>query len=166
MRSALAELAVWLRPASMEALVIELSERYLASGRQAETGDDRKALIALYARKLRDYPADVALDAVRGWRGKFFPAFEELRDIILADRRLHVRRQKQSALRAYFDGSDEPQGDPVTRAQIERNARWAASAKGQAPAPLTQEKRDRLAEVDRVHGDAAKARPRQKTEAV
>lgn len=140
----------------MEDLVKALSELYLMSARAGETSEDRRAVVALYARKLRDYPDDVALDAVTGYRGKFFPTFEELRTIIGNDRRVSVRLQKQAALKAFLNGEDTTKGPPPTPEQIERNAQWVSETRGDKPQPLSQEKLDRLAEVDRVHGKAAR----------
>ena len=133
-----------------------LSELYLLSARAPE-GEDRKAVIALYARRLRDYPGDVALDAVRNYRGNFFPAFDELRKIIEADRRIAERKARGDALREFLRGEEEKpfSGNRPTAEHIKKN--WEAFKGPEAQQSYSQETLDRLAEVDRVHGDKAKA---------
>jgi hypothetical protein len=71
------------------------------TARRAEHDMDREALISLYGRELGQYPGDVVESAIRGYRGKFFPTFEELRTVIERDRRLVERRLRIRALADY-----------------------------------------------------------------
>lgn len=153
----------------MEALVRALSELYLMTARAGEASEDRKAVVALYARKLRDFPADIALAAIANYRGKFFPAFEELRELVIADDRLKVRRQKREALRAYLAGEQVSEGvkNPVTDAQIERMEAYARSLK--APAEMTgadDETIDRLAAFDAAMEETNAERKANRQEAI
>jgi len=134
-QSALREIQNWMRPASMESLVRALSELYLTTARAGEGSEDRKAVVALYARKLRDYPADIALDAVTHCRSKFFPAFEELREAVLTDKRFAVRRQKMRALELFVNGEPVSEHKPPTEEQI---ARMRAHFGGDQPKERTE----------------------------
>ena len=152
---ALREIENWRRSADTADLVKALSELYLLSARAPE-GEDRKAVIALYAKRLQDYPGDVALDAVRNYRGNFFPAYDELRKLIEADRRIAERKARGDALREFLrDDEEKPfSGNRPTAEHIKRN--WEAFSGPEAEQQFSRETLGRLAEVDRVHGDRAK----------
>lgn len=123
-----------MHPAPMEDLVVALGELYIASAKAKETAEDMQGLIALYARNLRDYPGDIALDIVAKWRGKFFPALNELRDKIEDDTRLMKRRIHIKALRAFLDKQDKPKFERITPEQAD-----AVIAKHAALRPRTME---------------------------
>lgn len=157
-RSALAEAEGWLRPASMEALARVLGELYLRTARRAEESIDRQAVVMLYARELMAYPRDIALDAIRRYRGKFFPALDELREPIERDARLLERRQRIAALKAFVAswGMVPPKSaNPPTETQRAKVRAWLADAKGEAPAQLTDAEREALERVDAAHGEKA-----------
>ncbi len=127
-QSALNELRNWMAPASMEALVVALSELYLTTARAKEVDDDLKAVVALYSRKLRDYPGDIACDVVEKYAGKFFPAFADLRDAIISDSRFVERRARLIALEEYIKTGGEPQRQRITREQADSIAAKYAAA--------------------------------------
>ena len=118
-QSALAEAERWMEPATREALVRALMELYMVTARRAEDVQDRNGLIALYARELRSYPGDVALAAIAGYRGKFFPALSELQDAIARDTRLVGRRNVIRAFREFLV-SDEPREREICQEERER----------------------------------------------
>ena len=147
----------WLSPLPPERLIGLLGELNLKTIPRAEDGDDREGRFRLYARELQAFPGDVVRDCLRNWPDKFFPAWTELRDAIAGDRRIKERRQRVDALRKFLNGEQggEPLGPPPTDQQIQRMRDHFAPDK---PPPLSPEKLARLAEVDRVHGAAAKAK--------
>lgn len=116
-RLALVEAQRWMAPADMHDLVRSLGELYIASAKARDAAEDMQAQIALYAKRLREYPADIALDAINGWRGKFFPSLNELRDKIEDDTRLMRRRIYIKALRRFLDKADNPPKPPPTKEQ-------------------------------------------------
>lgn len=157
--AAFRELQAWMRPLPEARMFGALGELYIRTARRGEGETDKEALFRIYARDLAAYPGDVTLSAITGYRGTFFPALGELQEIIERDSRIRERRLRLEAFRAFLTGEPEkPKGPPPTAEQIERNAQWAREMSGNKPAPISQEKLDRLAEVDRVHGDAAKAK--------
>lgn len=91
----------------MEALARAVSELYLLCARANERDEDRVAVVTLYAEKLRQWPGDLAIDAIRGWRGKFFPALPELEQHITGDSRLRERRLRMQALKAFVKNGGE-----------------------------------------------------------
>ena len=74
-------------------------------------------------RDLSAYPGDIALDAVEGWSGRFFPAWIELKEEILSDKRLVQRNRRIRALQEFINAKPEPERKPVTDEQIKRMKR-------------------------------------------
>lgn len=157
-RSALAEIDGWMKPAPDGKVIEWLSALFLKTVSQGMGDEDYRAKIKLYAAELRRFPADVVRDAIRNYRGDYFPTFNKLQEAIERDRRIHERMIRAKAVRAFLEGEERPKGPPPTDAQLERAAQWVRQNRGDEPAPLSQEKLDRLAEVDRIHGEAAKAK--------
>ena len=118
---------------------------------------DLDLMLEIYLGELKAYPGDVVRDHVRRWASKYFPAWVELKENIVSDRRISERRQRMMALQAFLSGTEDDEilsHRRPTQAQIERNERHFRSE----PAKIySQETLDRLAEVDCVHGDKAKA---------
>lgn len=118
--SALDEATRWLLPASRADLVRTLGELYLHTVRRAEQSEDRKGLIALYTRELMAFPGDLALSAIRDYRGTFFPALEDLRRPIEQSSKLIARRNVVRALREFLESDEEPDRElsPEERAKV------------------------------------------------
>lgn len=158
-RQALVEAQRWLGPAVEETLQRALGELYIRTARRAEEAAERKALLRLYARELSALPGDLVLEAIRAYRGTFFPALDELRGPVERSGRLRERRLKIAAIREFLNAPEEK---PVRRAPTdEQRAKMRALAKelsGDAPPEITPEIAAALAEVDRVHGARAKAK--------
>lgn len=159
-RSALAEAEGWLRPASMEALARVLGELYLRTARRAEESIDRQAVVMLYARELTAYPRDIALDAIRRYRGKFFPALDELREPIERDARLIERRQRIAALKGLVENWRKPsmkKRGPITDDQKRRMTELIDELSDQAnkTKPHTDGDLAALDRVDQVFGKSA-----------
>ena len=155
--TALRESQRWMRPLPESRLIALLGELYLKVPSQFREDIDREAMFRLYARELSAYPGDVVRDAIRGYRGEFFPGLPKLQIAIEADDRIAARRRVVDALESFLRKDvveDVPPHRRPTQAQIERNERHFRS---QPPKVYSQETLDRLAEVDRVHGDKAKA---------
>ena len=83
------------RPAPNDRIVNALAELALVSKAKTEDGQDTAMRIAALARLLHDWPADVALAAIRRHRdgGRFFPAWSDLLAScrILAGKRMATR---------------------------------------------------------------------------
>lgn len=151
-----------MRAASLEKLMAELSKLYVRTARRAEGDQDRETLVKLYAVELSKLPGDLALAQIAAYRGTFFPALDELRVPIERSDRLKTRKQKLEALRRAVDG-DNPQTERIIsdeeRAVIaERFRRLSASLRPPQENPFPPDVLERLAEIDRMHGDAAKAK--------
>ena len=154
---ALDEARRWLKPLPEKDLRQELAALDVKTAKRGETQKELRLRLEIFTAELRKYPGDVVRDALRGWRGVFFPAWAELRDAIEGDRRALERRQRIAALEAFLNPAPaEPIGEPPTEEQIARNAQWASELRGGGDTGLSEEKRARLAEVDRLHGDSAK----------
>lgn len=128
------------------------------SAKAAET--DLDLTLEIYLHELQNFPGDVVRDALRRWAGKFFPAWAELREILLSDPRIKARTQRINALSAFLNGRQEQQPEriPPTQAQIDRNAAYAKRLSGLAETTFYDaEKLARLAAVDEAHGERAKA---------
>ena len=115
--SALAEVEAWLRPASMETLSKALGEIYIRTARQKEASEDRKTRVLLYARELQKYPADLALAAMRRYRGVYFPALAELETPLIEGRARKERALRARALRAFIDRRGEPAPKHISPAE-------------------------------------------------
>lgn len=140
----------------MPRLIGLLGELYLKTIRRGEGDVDREGLFRIYARDLSFFPGDVVADAIRNYRGKYFPALIELQDSIEKDRRISERRLRIEALRAFLNGEQQDcNGPPPTEAQLERNQRWVKTRKEDTA--VIESKVVRLAEVDRLHGEGAKS---------
>lgn len=157
---ALREVRQWLAPLPENALRRELVALHAITPSAKKGETDLELMLEIYVKKLQDFPGDVARDALQNWSGSFFPSWPELRDVIASDWRIRERRQRLDALRAFLNNEqdEKPSGPAPTPEQIARNEAYVREARGDNPAALSQEKLERLAEVDRVHGDAAKAK--------
>jgi len=91
-------------------LVGALSELYHTTARRPEDPEDGAAMMVLTARALEGYPGDIALGAIKNWRGIYFPVAEELRRRIEAMPAFRDRAAKIRALREFLDGG--PSGAP------------------------------------------------------
>lgn len=101
-RAALALVELACTPASQDKLVKALGELALATKARADGGDDSAARIALIARDLGEFPADVALAAIKRRRQgyTFFPSLAELMTAcrLLGSRRMALRVGLRKAL--------------------------------------------------------------------
>ena len=154
---ALTEARGWMRPLPDAALRQELVALHLKTVSRKGTEIDLNLRLEVFLKELSAFPGDVVRDCLRHWPDKFFPAWAELREAIAADRRIRERRQRIGALERFLIGAQdtERQGPPPTDEQVERMRKhfapnWAPEVSGETKA--------RLAEVDRVHGPAAKAK--------
>lgn len=157
--AALREAFRWLQPLSREAALGLLSQLYLKTVRAGTTDEDFRARIAIYARELERYPADIAKDAINGWRGQFFPTWGELAMSIEADRRIAQRRRVVDALEEFLVPKAEPvkTGKPVDDEFIEKMRAKYRRAETEQEATLTPEQYERIKRVDEQFGEAAKA---------
>ena len=158
--AAASEIRHWLRPLPTERLVTLLAELYLKTGRRNETDADREALFRVYARDLQTYPGDVVQDAIRGYRGKYFPAFDELRQSVESDRRIFERRQRLRAIVDFLDGRqsrrEKPKGPSITPEFIDKmKEKYKFSHDENEPAPLKDWQIEALKRVDDEHGESA-----------
>lgn len=158
-KAATAELRWWLRPAGV-ALVDALHELYTRTARRAEGDEDKIALGALYARELSAFPADRALDAIRNYRGTFFPALDDLRGPLERDEITRDRRQRLAALESFCAHGPTP---PVKRVTPEQAAAIRAKYGRDKSSPVANfewSERDieSLRRVDAIHGDRAKTK--------
>lgn len=114
--AALREIRRSLEGPPRDRLLAWLSELYLKTARPGSNDEDFKARLQIYARDLAGFPADIVLEAIRDWRGTFFPAFTELAVKIETDRRLAERRTRIEALELFLAGrqDEKPKGKPVT----------------------------------------------------
>ena len=121
--AALSEVKRWMGPAPPEEILVALGELYMGSVKSNEQSDDRKAKFKLYLRELRKFPGDIALGAVKAWRGKHFPGLAELVNVIILDRRWRQRRRLFEALTKCLEDWDKPKCSrkPVTKEQIARS---------------------------------------------
>lgn len=115
---------------------------------------------ALYARELSAFPADRVLEAIRNYRGTFFPALDEIRGPLERDEIIRDRRQRLAALEAFVAGAIPP---PVKRVTAEQAAAIRAKygrpkASPAAAFEWTEEELAKLERVDAAHGDKAKAK--------
>lgn len=136
-RKALDEALMWMSPASLKSLVDALNDLYMIALRRPEASDDQVAVVLLTARALETYPGDLALQAVRTYRGNFFPTAEELRLKIEAMPGLRERSAKIKALRYFIEHGPEPQ-----------------------PKEISQEERDRVSKgLRKLHAELGGSRP-------
>lgn len=157
--AALREAFLWLQPLTREAALGLLSQLYLKTVRAGTTDEDFRARISIYARELERYPADIAKDAINGWRGQFFPTWGELALLIEADRRLGQRRLVIEALEEFLVPKAEPikQGKPVDDTFIKKMREKYMIKEAEAASTLTPEQFEMIRRVDEQFGDAAKA---------
>jgi|GEM_PF-4737984 len=122
LRVAMKEAEQWMLPATNYSIIAALGELYMVSVKRAEQSEDRKATFLLYTRELRKFPGDIVLKGIHSSTGKFFPALNELIQVITADRLLRVRRQLIDAVRTCLENWDKPKRvcNPVTKQQIRR----------------------------------------------
>jgi hypothetical protein len=99
-QSALAFLDDALAPAG-EAFVIAELGRLRALTISRDVGQDLTLVLAVYADEMMRYPADAVREVLRGWRGKFWPAWAELADQLdrLVGPRLALRATLQRGYR-------------------------------------------------------------------
>jgi hypothetical protein len=92
MRRALADALV---PAPGPMIAKEIARLGMVCKVRAEEVDEIKLRIGVFADELREYPADVLVDACRFWgrTEKFFPAWSELKDLL----DVRVKRRKRLA---------------------------------------------------------------------
>lgn len=104
--AALAFVAETLKPASEEFVIAELGRlRLLTVSR--DIGQDLAFVFAVYADELKRYPADAVRDVLRGWRGKWWPAWAELSEKL--DRLVVARKALRDALKR---GYRQPEYSP------------------------------------------------------
>lgn len=107
--AAIVEAEGWLRPATLEKLLTELSKLYMRTARRPEGDHDRKTVLKLYAVELAKFPGDLVLAQIEAYRGTFFPALDELRTPIEKSRILRSRWLKLEALRRGIVGENPEQ---------------------------------------------------------
>lgn len=83
-------------PASIADTGKWLAELSLVTARKATGDDESAALIAAYHDRLKAYPGDVVRETLKSWRGKWFPTWGELADIL--DGRIAGRRAIVAAI--------------------------------------------------------------------
>ena len=88
--------AAMMAPASIADTGKWLAELSLVSARKATGDDESAALIAAYHDRLKAYPGDVVRETLKSWRGKWFPTWGELADIL--DGRIAGRRAIVAAI--------------------------------------------------------------------
>ena len=125
----------WMTPSPLQTLVDALGDLYAITARRREGSEDRQAVVLLTANAVQPYPWDLALAAIRGWRGIYFPTAEELRRKIEADRDYRVRCAKVRALEDFLHAPERPAGPPPTDEQREELRGFAERLKTTAPAP-------------------------------
>ena len=106
-----------MRPLSRDDAFTLLGALDLKTGKARPTDEDFAARLAIYARDMMAYPADIAGNAIRTWRGTFFPSWHELASAIESDRRLRDRRLRIAALEAFL--TSPPTKPPMTPAERE-----------------------------------------------
>lgn len=119
-KRALAEAMMWMRPGSLRALVDALNNLYIVSGRRTEEPDNQAVRILATARELEAYPHDLALAAIKTYRGIFFPSAEELRLSIEAMPAFRERSEKIKALRHFVEHGPEPEAREIPSAERAR----------------------------------------------
>lgn len=104
-----------LQPAPEAAIARELGRlRLLTVSR--DIGQDLTLMLAAYVDELRAYPGDAVRDVLRGWAGRFWPSWDELRREL--DRITTPRRALLDALkRGYQPTETEPSWRPPTAAE-------------------------------------------------
>jgi len=112
----------WMTPALKEEIYPALGRLYIVSAKPNEQSEDFKAKFRFYACELENYPGDIVLNAIEEHRGKYFPALNELLDVITSDRRLRARRQQFDALNTCLENWDKSKREckPVTLEQMQR----------------------------------------------
>lgn len=99
-----------LAPASdavLEKALAALSLLVTRQGAEEDVDEDTAELqLALYVARLRDYPEDIALNAIETWpdRSQFWPAWKQLKDVLDAD--FAWRRQLLPALQQIVSHAD------------------------------------------------------------
>ena len=127
-----------MQPAPRQLIGRELTRlRAVTVSRNAGT-EDQTLILSAYADGLAEYPADAIVDALRHWRGKFWPALAELWEAI------EDCCPKRMALKTVLSRSPPspetaPQWTPPTEAEkayvAATLARWR-SQRPEAPAPV------------------------------
>lgn len=147
-------------PLTLEAALSLLSQLYLKTVRAGSTDEDFKARMKIYARELERYPADIARDAIQGWRGQFFPTWGELAAVIEADNRLGRRKNVILALEEFIRGDVKPERE-VKRPDasfIEQMRQKYRPDDDHGRNELTPEQLEAIRIVDEKFGAAAKAK--------
>ena len=158
--AALYEARAWSTPLTLEASLSLLSQLYLKTVRAGSTDEDFKARMKIYARELERYPADIARDAIQGWRGQFFPTWGELAAVIEADNRLGRRRNVIAAFEEYIRGDANPARriERPDASFIERMKQKYRPEDDHGRNELTPEQFEAIRIVDEKFGDAARAK--------
>jgi hypothetical protein len=102
MAEALAALDDLLVPASPDVVYKALARVAISTCHRSEDGPDAKFQRAIYAQELREFPADVVVEACRNWsrREKWWPAVAEI--LAECQKLVRWRRRTRDALRAPF----------------------------------------------------------------
>lgn len=150
--SAICEAERWLKPLPQIDLKRELVALHLKT-KSAKSGEtDVELLLEIYLSELRAFPGDVVRDVLRGWSGVFFPAWAELKEEIIQDRRIRERRLRIVALREFLRGSAEEtaKGPRPTDEQIERNSRYFKTNDAPVDLNLDEAKIEALKKIDQM----------------
>lgn len=114
-KTAMAFVESTLEPASEDAILAELG-RLRVKTISRDVGLDLTLVFSAYADELARYPADVVRTVLRGWRGKFWPAWAELAEQL--DRITKPRHALRETLRRAYRGPErEPERAPLTDAE-------------------------------------------------
>jgi hypothetical protein len=117
--AALAEARRWFSPAPAHDILEAIGELMLRTRTRNDDSEDRQAVLGLYARALGDYPGDIALAAIGGYRGIFFPALDEIRSAIEASPALGRRRRTAEAIERFLSQPAASPKQRITRRQLD-----------------------------------------------
>lgn len=99
--AALKVLETSMKPTPRELVAKELVRMRGLTKARAETAEDMQMIVAAFLDEIRDYPADVVVNACRRWARaeKWWPSWAELKDML--DFRMRRRRALLDALNLF-----------------------------------------------------------------